>query len=288
MPDDSARTLEPVRALDARARLLTTPCGAGEMCWRIWGDGPPLVLLHGGFGSWQHWIRNIGALSRHVQVIAGDLPGLGDSHEAPQPHTAEGIAEVLHEGIDRILGRNARLSLAGFSLGGAIGAVLAQRLGMRVDQLLLFAPSALGPHWQPIDDRLRRWSPNATDAERLGVVHENLAISMIGDPAKVDALAVGIQDRLLRQKRRLRGMPISTSDAVLRALSGIEAATTIVWGARDVYLQPDVATCVGHVRALHPRVDVHVLPGVGHWVMYEASDAVNALILARVDKIAMR
>ena len=25
----------------------------------MWGEGRPLVLLHGGTGSWMHWVRNV-------------------------------------------------------------------------------------------------------------------------------------------------------------------------------------------------------------------------------------
>lgn len=287
-PAGSPDALAPVRDLEARARVVATPCGTGGVRWRIWGEGRPLVLLHGGFGSWQHWIRNVEPLSRRVQVVAADLPGLGDSEEAPQPHTAETIAAVLHDGIGRILGTGARLSVAGFSLGGAVAAALAVRLERRLDDLLLFAPSALGAYWRPIDDRVLRWRPDATDEERLGIVRANLAVTMIADPTKIDETAVRLQDRLVRQKRRLKGLPISTSDSALRALAAVTARTTIVWGAKDPYLHPDVATCAEHIRRRYPEVGLRILPGVGHWVIYEAHEDVNALILSCLGECAPR
>ena len=27
------------------------------VCWRIWGKGQPIIFLHGGYGSWKHWIK---------------------------------------------------------------------------------------------------------------------------------------------------------------------------------------------------------------------------------------
>ena len=47
-----------INRLDAFSERRDTPCGEGTMVWRAWGGGVPLVLLHGGFGSWTHWISN--------------------------------------------------------------------------------------------------------------------------------------------------------------------------------------------------------------------------------------
>ncbi|MDB5843914.1 MAG: hydrolase-like protein, partial [Polaromonas sp.] len=54
------------------------------MVWRCWGEGAPVVLLHGGSGSWTHWIRNIPTLvACSRQVWAPDLPGFADSASPP-------------------------------------------------------------------------------------------------------------------------------------------------------------------------------------------------------------
>ena len=74
-----------VDALARTARKVRTPCGDGAMVWRVWGAGEPLVLFHGGSGSWTHWIRNIPELSRHYELWVADIPGLGDSAMPPKP-----------------------------------------------------------------------------------------------------------------------------------------------------------------------------------------------------------
>ena len=42
---------EIIAAFDGAAKHHATPNGAGDVAWRVWGEGPPLVLLHGGTGS---------------------------------------------------------------------------------------------------------------------------------------------------------------------------------------------------------------------------------------------
>ena len=73
------------------------------MVWRLWGNGPPLVLFHGGYGAWTHWIRNVLVLARQFTVIAPDLPGLGESATPPEPHTAEELARIIVDGLAIIL-----------------------------------------------------------------------------------------------------------------------------------------------------------------------------------------
>ena len=107
-----------VEGVAGEAERLETPCGDGHLVWHSWGSGRPLVLLHGGYGSWTHWIRNVLPLSRHFHVLAPDLPGLGESATPPEPWTAQGLAAIVVAGIDRILPREAELRLAGFSFWG--------------------------------------------------------------------------------------------------------------------------------------------------------------------------
>ena len=106
--DGSAELHPALSPLAAAARVAETPCGSGSMVWRVWGEGAPLVLLHGGSGSWRHWARNIGPLGAGRMVITPDLPGLGDSAMPEGVSTPEGVAEILARGLDRILPAGSR------------------------------------------------------------------------------------------------------------------------------------------------------------------------------------
>jgi pimeloyl-ACP methyl ester carboxylesterase len=49
------------------------------MYYEIHGDGPPLILLHGGMGHTGYWENQIPVLSRQYKVIAVDSRGHGRS-----------------------------------------------------------------------------------------------------------------------------------------------------------------------------------------------------------------
>ena len=72
------------------------------MAAQIEGSGPPLIMLHGGFGCWRHWVRNIGPLAEHFTVHAFDLPSYGASAAIPKEMPAEDYLELVH---DQIIGR---------------------------------------------------------------------------------------------------------------------------------------------------------------------------------------
>src|ERR1700692_1517351 len=107
------------------AKRIKPPCGDGSLVWRVWGSGPPLVLLHGGYGSWTHWVRNVIPLSRRFTVIACDMPGLGEPAAPPEPWPADGLAAIVVQGLDIVLPKGVAPHLAGFSFGGVIGGVVA-------------------------------------------------------------------------------------------------------------------------------------------------------------------
>ena len=57
----------------------------GRVAWHLAGSGRPLLLVHGGTGSWTHWLRAIPELARGYQLLMPDLPGFGDSDLPPGP-----------------------------------------------------------------------------------------------------------------------------------------------------------------------------------------------------------
>src|SRR5271169_3973091 len=184
----SEETMAFVKGVAAEARRVETPCGDGHMIWHVWGDGPPLALLHGGYGSWTHWIRNVIPLSQVFTVAAPDLPGLGESATPPEPHTAEGLARIIVEGLDIVFGGHAGLHIAGFSFGGVLGGHVAAQLGDRVRTFTIVGSNGLGLVRQPTE--LRRLPEGASKAEALAVARHNLAALMIADRGKINDLAV--------------------------------------------------------------------------------------------------
>ena len=67
------------------------------------GDGPPLVLLHGGISDSREWRRQLVSLSDEFTVVAWDLPGNGRSEDPPASFRIADYAGCL-AGVIRGLG----------------------------------------------------------------------------------------------------------------------------------------------------------------------------------------
>jgi 2-hydroxy-6-oxonona-2,4-dienedioate hydrolase len=264
-----------VEGVAAEAQRIETPCGDGGMVWRVWGSGPPLVLLHGGYGSWTHWIRNVLALAREFTVVAPDLPGLGESFTPPEPHTAEGLAAILVEGLDIVLSRNAAPHIAGFSFGGVLGGHVAAQLGDRLRGLTIVGSNGLGLVRQPT--ALQRVPAGVSAEEALAVHRHNLGTLMIADPASIDELAVYIQSQNA-PRGRVRSRRFSRADTLARALPLVKARLDGIWGERDATAYPHLDERARVLRSFQPGARFEVIAGAGHWVQYEAADRFNPLL----------
>ena len=264
-----------VKGVAAEARRVETRCGNGHMVWHVWGDGPALALLHGGYGSWTHWIRNVIHLSRTFTVAAPDLPGLGESATPPEPHTAEGLASIVVEGLEVVFPELGGLHIAGFSFGGVLGGHVAAQLGDRVRGFTIVGSNGLGLVRQPT--ALRRLPDNASEAEALAVARHNLAALMIADPAKIDELAVYIQAQNA-PRGRVKSRRFSRAETLARALPLIKARIDGIWGERDATAYPHLDDRARTLRNVQPDARFEVIPGAGHWVQYEAADKFNRLL----------
>lgn len=259
---------EPWHDLERTARVHWTACGDGRMIWRKWGCGAPLVLLHGGAGSWLHWLRVIPTLAAGRLVIVPDLPGLGASDRPPDGAGGPDLAAIMRAGLKEVIGP-IPYDLAGFSFGGVLAGLLASSVAPGTARsLTLVGAGGLGViRRTPSLVRVR----DKTGAARADAHRTNLARWMIADPNRIDALAVAIQD-WNSHRARFDSRPIGTSDILVAALSGLSIPVIGIWGAHDhaVEGQPGWAEAV--LRRLQPGSTFTVVPDAGHWVAHEAPD----------------
>ncbi|MBC7683135.1 MAG: alpha/beta fold hydrolase, partial [Ferruginibacter sp.] len=175
--------------LRARATRHTTPCGNGHTVWHSWGapgSQPPILLLHGGSGSWTHWVRNIQSLvDVGRQVWVPDLPGFGDSDLPPDGSDADALPAPLQAGLQQLIGDTA-VDVAGFSFGSMVGGFLAQAYPARVARLVLVGAPALGMV-QRNTVPLKAWRHLADPSAQEARHRHNLTALMLFDPAGVDA-----------------------------------------------------------------------------------------------------
>ncbi len=261
--------------LEGRSERFETPCGEGVMVWHAWGNGPVLVLLHGGNGSWRHWVRTIPDLSRQYRVVAADLPGLGESTEAPAPPSQDGIARIVADGLDTAIGPQTRYAIAGFSFGGMISSIVAALHGERVRSLTVNGPGGMGGRARTLELVSVR---HKQGAERIEAHRTNLAELMIHDPAKIDALALALQE-WHSVRNRLRTPLLSRSMATVEAFGRVRAPVRAIYGEFDAPAYPDIRKRETMLRAARPDLDFRVIPGVGHWTAYEAPEQFNAMLL---------
>jgi len=277
IPGENETPAECVARIDASGTRREVNCGDGVMVWRIFGDGPPLVLLHGGHGSWTHWIRNVTALARHYTLYVMDLPGFGESDAPPAPADGAEMARIVCNSIDALIPAPARYDIAGFSFGGIVGGLVAARHGDRVGQIVIIGSSGLGLPSGGFTG-LRKWTPDMGDDALTEVHRNNLGVIMIADPGRIDALALHLQkENTLRA--RAKSSAIARSDALRRALPDIRARIICLAGEHDVYVVRNLEARKTLFRDAQPESPFCLVPGAGHWAPYEAPDVFNAMLL---------
>jgi 2-hydroxy-6-oxonona-2,4-dienedioate hydrolase len=279
-PTDSPGTLPAqVLRLRAAATRFETPCGAGTVVWHSWGTGAPVVLLHGGSGSWTHWLRNIEPLvDAGRRVLVPDLPGFGDSAVPALGGDADALPDPLQDGLQRLLG-DAACDLVGFSFGGMVGGLLAERFPARVARLVLVGAPGLGVASRQLV-ALTPWR-HLPDAEARDAVHrKNLAALMLHDPAAITELALRLHvANVVRD--RMKGRRLARTDVLLRALAGVSCPVHAIYGREDALYRDRTdqlaATLAGSSAHFQHLI---LIPDAGHWVQFEKPEAFNQALLA--------
>ena len=237
------------------------------------------MLLHGDWGSWTHFIRNIEILAEHYRVLVPDMPGYGDSGLPPLDDVVVDSAFIMTADIDKLIGKNTNYDIVGFSFGGIHAGHMAAIHSERVGKVVLIGAGGMGID-APVRYKrpMQRLSRDMDWPTRKAVHRNNLGGVMFHDETVVDELSLRLQDaNTSRTRIRAKGVP--ESDILLRALPDCIARFCGIWGVEDVYSLGDVPAREAILRNYFPDIDFRVLEDVGHWVMYEAPNQVNDMLL---------
>ena len=264
-----------------------TPCGHGTLVWHIWGPAatpqthPPVVLLHGGSGSWTHWALNINALVQAGrQVLVPDLPGFGDSARPAQGRDADALVSPLDAGLALLLrdGVHAQVDLVGFSFGGLTAGLWAQALPEHIRQLVVVGAPGLGVvergtvplvAWRHLDD------PDAI----LAAHRSNLASMMLLHPGSITPLALWIHaTNVVRD--RMPGRRLAYTSALKDALPHIHCPVTAIYGHEDALYRGQQHALAAAVAGSPDFRGLHWVADAGHWVQFERAPQFDTLLAA--------
>jgi pimeloyl-ACP methyl ester carboxylesterase len=278
--DADARRL--IAQIDARSTHHDAEHQGVRVRWRRFGPdnaaGPPLVLLHGGHGSWMHWLRNVDALSAGRALWVPDMPGFHDSGSPSAPAPGEDslgpLLAALGGTLDALLGAGTPVDLGGFSFGGFTAARLAVRRGA-VRRLALLGSGGHGTPRQATVEMIR-WRSAKTPGEEAAALRHNLGALMLHDPAAIDALAYAGYE-ISCHGTRYRSKAASLAGNLPALLDALDMPQLLLWGEHDVTAVP--RPLVAKLVAGHSLREGVVIDGAGHWVQYERADEVNAQLL---------
>jgi len=123
-----------------------------DLAYQLFGEGDPVVLLHGGFGSVEMFGPNVAALAAGRRVIGVDLQSHGRTPAADRPMRFETMADDIAALIGE-LGLS-RADIMGFSLGGGVALRTAIQHPDVVDRLVTVDDVGAGELGDHTVDRL--------------------------------------------------------------------------------------------------------------------------------------
>jgi 3-oxoadipate enol-lactonase len=246
---------------------------------RVVGEGPPVVLLHGGTGDPEsYWSPQLPVLSGHFRLILTQYPGYGDEAGGDAqfsiPACAAHVASLLDElGVERA-------SLVGLSLGGAVSLQFALDFPDRARRLVL-ADTMSGVWTQ----KFRRFIDHAL----IGAIEQG-GHDLMFELNLIFAFSeryLGENEALFeQQKQAWRSMDVARYTAMLRAirdwsvddrLGEIQAPALVLWGSEDIEI-PRVYS--DRLASALPHAILSVIEGSGHKSCADRPEAFNKAVLA--------
>ena len=240
------------------------------LSFTVAGSGPPVVILHGLFGSAVNWRRIADALCHRWQVFSPDLPNHGDSpwtDDMSYPAQAKALASLISDHVPD------NPMIIGHSMGGKAAMALALEGGTPLAGLVVVD---IAPVTYPHSHRPLVESMNALD---LTAVHTRRDAERELEPDIPDK---ALRQFLLQNLRSVEGglrwrINLDVIHRQMDALTGFDIApghsnipALFIYGTQSDYVTPQITP---RIMDRFPNARLRAIQEAGHWLHAEKPNA---------------
>ncbi len=249
---------------------------------RVMGEGEPLILLHGLFGS----LDNLGVIARGLQD-GWEIHALDQRNHGKSPHTEtmsypemadDVIAYMDAQGLETA-------AILGHSMGGKVGMQVALKAPERVARLIVadISPVTYQPRHDAVLEGLKAVDLSSTnsrqDADRQLARHvEEAGVRQF---LLKNLIPVPAEERTEGGERYRWRLNLPVIDRCYPELSAapegegpFEGPVLFIKGADSAYIQTKHRE---QIQSLFPAADLRVIEGTGHWLHAEKPETFVAL-----------
>jgi len=176
--------LPPTPKLPKAERSGHAPVNGIKVWYAMFGQGHPVIFLHGGLANADYWGLQVPAVAQRYQVIVMDSRGHGRSTRDNRPYGYDVMADDVVGLLDYL--KIERTAVVGWSDGGILGLDLGIRYPDRVSNVFAFAANT---NPSGVVDGVEKNPTFAAFIERAGHEYEKLSATPQEYKAFVDAIS---------------------------------------------------------------------------------------------------
>lgn len=250
------QTLPPTPAPIATDRGGQADVNGISVHYAIYGQGSPVIFLHGGLANTEYWGNQVPAVSAHHTVILMDSRGHGRSTRDTRPYGYDLMADDVVALMDAL--HIARADIVGWSDGAIIGIDLALRHKDRVGRVFAFAANTVTSGVKPGVEKNPTFAAFIARAGQEYTAHS-------ATPAQYKAFVDQISKMWATQP--------NWSDAQLRT---IDAPVLVVDGDHDEAIKREHTE---RIAAAIPHAGLLILPNTSHFAFLQDPGGFNFSVL---------
>ena len=235
-----------------------------KIYYETYGEGEPLLLLHGNGGSIENFFLQIPEFSKYFKVIALDSRAQGRSTDSDKEISYSLMASDMAALIDKLnLGS---VDVVGWSDGGIIGIELAYAYPDKIKKLVTIGANYSTKNYEANNDHIRMDSQDTLviRSRKIAEKYKNTLERLSPNPEKIPEI-----------RRKLKTLMEEHPNFTEKQLEKIKTPTLVIVGDHDIISLDHTVSLFASL----PHAELFVIPGATHIVPVEQPGLLNSVII---------